>query len=41
MRDAGIDPAASRVIRHAYVREHEDSGRPGIHADSTDVDIPE
>lgn len=35
--DAGIDPASALVIRHAYVREHEDSGLPGIHADSTDA----
>ena len=37
--DAGIDPASALVIRHAYVREHEDSGLPGIHADSTDAEI--
>lgn len=39
--DAGIDPAEALVIRHAYVREHEDSGLPGIHADSTDQQILE
>lgn len=37
--DAGIDPATAIVIRHAYVREHEDSGLPGLHADSTDAEI--
>lgn len=37
--DAGIDPSQALVIRHAYVREHEDSGLPGIHADSTDAEI--
>lgn len=39
LRSAGIDPANALVIRHAYVREHEDSGRHGIHADSTDEEI--
>ncbi|WP_029146171.1 GIY-YIG nuclease family protein [Microbacterium luticocti] len=39
--DAGIDPAQALVIRHAYVREHEDSGLAGIHADSTDAEILE
>ncbi len=38
-RSAGIDPADAQVIRHAYVREHEDSGLQGIHADSTDEEI--
>lgn len=37
--DPGIDPASALVIRHAYVREQEDSGLPGIHADSTDAKI--
>lgn len=37
--DAGIDPASAIVIRHAYVREHADSGLRGIHADSTDAEI--
>ena len=37
--DAGIDPASALVIRHAYVRGDEDSGLPGIHADSTDGEI--
>lgn len=36
---AGIDPADAQVIRHAYVKEHEDTGLPGIHADSTDNEI--
>lgn len=39
--DAGINPSAAQVIRHAYVREHEDSGLQGIHADSTDAEILE
>ena len=39
LRDAGIDPSDAVVIRHAYVREHEDSGISGIHADSTDAEI--
>lgn len=39
--DAGIDPPQTLVIRHAYVREHTDSGLPGIHADSTDSEILE
>ncbi len=39
--DAGIDPAHALVIRHTYVREHEDSGLAGIHADSTDAEILE
>ncbi|MFC0680329.1 GIY-YIG nuclease family protein [Lysobacter korlensis] len=37
--DAGIDHATALVMRHAYVREHEDSGLQGIHADSTDAEI--
>lgn len=36
---AGIDPAEAQVIRHAFVREHEDTGVRGIHADSTDEEI--
>lgn len=36
---AGLDPSQVQVIRHAYVREHEDSGLQGIHADSTDDEI--
>lgn len=39
--DAGIDLSDALVIRHAYVREHEDSGISGIHADSTDEEILE
>lgn len=39
LRSAGIDPAATQAIRHAFVREHEDTGLPGIHADSTDDEI--
>lgn len=39
LRSAGIDPADAQVIRHAFVREHEDTGSPGIHADSTDDEI--
>lgn len=39
LRSAGIDPAQALVIRHAYVREHEDSGMAGIHADSTDEQV--
>lgn len=39
LRSAGIDPAATQVIRHAYVREHEDTGVQGIDADSTDEEI--
>lgn len=39
LRDAGIDPAAALVIRHAFVREHQDSGLPGIHADSSNEEI--
>ncbi len=36
---AGIDPTDAQAIRHAFVREHEDTGLPGIHADSTDDEI--
>lgn len=39
LRSAGIDPTAALAIRHAYVREHEDTGLPGIHSDSTDAEI--
>lgn len=39
LRSAGIDPANAQVIRHAYVREHEDTGLAGIDADSTDEAI--
>lgn len=41
LRDAGIDPASALVIRHAYVREHEDSGLVGLHPDSTHAEILE
>lgn len=37
--DATIDATDALVIRHAYVQEHEDTGIPGIHADSTDAEI--
>lgn len=37
--DAGIDLAQALVIRHVYVREHEDSDLPGIHSNSTDQEI--
>lgn len=39
LQSAGIRPEEAMVIRHAYVREHEDSGLIGIHADSTDDEI--
>ena len=39
--DAAIDPRDAMVFRHAYVLGHEDSGLPGIHADSTDGEILE
>jgi len=39
LRSAGIDPAETQSIRHAFVREHEDSGLPGVHSDSTDEEI--
>ena len=39
LHSAGIDPADAHAIRHAYVREHADSGLAGIHADSTDDEI--
>lgn len=39
LHSAGIDPGEALVIRHAYVREHEDTGLPGVHADSTDEEI--
>lgn len=39
LHSAGLDPREIQVIRHAYVREHEDTGLPGIHADSTDTEI--
>ncbi|WP_207306447.1 hypothetical protein [Arthrobacter sp. S41] len=39
IRSAGLNPAEVQVIRHAFVREHEESGLQGIHADSADEDI--
>lgn len=39
LESAGIDPDKSLVIRHAYVREHQDFGVWGIHADSSDDEI--
>lgn len=36
---AGIEANDVQVIRHAYVREHEDTGLQGIGADSTDEEI--
>lgn len=39
LRSAGVDPGDTQVIRHTYVREHEDTGLRGIHADSTDDEI--
>ncbi|GAA3662891.1 GIY-YIG nuclease family protein [Microbacterium marinilacus] len=36
---AGIEPSGAQVIRHAFVKEHEDTGLQGIHADSTDQEI--
>lgn len=39
LHSAGIDPSGALVIRHAFVREHVDSGLIGIHADSTDDEI--
>lgn len=38
LHSARIDLGQAHVIRHAYVREHED-GISGIHADSTDAEI--
>ncbi len=39
LRSAGIDSAETQVIRHAFVKEHEDTGLQGIHAASTDEEI--
>ncbi|THJ68584.1 GIY-YIG nuclease family protein [Arthrobacter echini] len=39
--DAGIEFPDALVIRHAYVREHEDGALQGIHADSTNAEILE
>ncbi|MGV1035032.1 MAG: GIY-YIG nuclease family protein [Microbacteriaceae bacterium] len=41
LRDEGLNPDEVVVIRHGYVDIHEDSGLPGIHADSTDAEILE
>lgn len=38
MASADIDPAATLVIRHSYVREHDD-GTVGIQGDSTAAEI--
>ncbi|MFB6677079.1 GIY-YIG nuclease family protein [Streptomyces sp. NPDC057684] len=39
LRSAGIDLADAQVIRHAFVKEHGDTGLQGIHADSSDDEI--
>lgn len=39
LHSAGIEPSDAQAIRHAYVREHEDTGLQDIHADSTDQEI--
>lgn len=39
LRSAGIDPADAQAIRHVFVREHGDTGLPGIHGDSSDDEI--
>lgn len=39
LRSADLEPAETQAIRHAFVREHEDSGTPGINANSTDEEI--
>lgn len=36
LRSAGLDPADTQAICHAFVREPEDIGPPGMHADLTD-----
>ena len=38
LASAGLEPLNTLVIRHAYVREHEDGSAP-IHADSSDDDV--
>jgi len=35
LRSAGLAAADTQAIRHTFVREHENTGLPGIHADST------
>jgi len=37
--DAGVNPAQTLVIRHAFVIEPEESGLTGLHADSTHAEI--
>lgn len=39
LHSVGIEPTDAQVIRHAYVREHEDTGLKGIHSDSSDEEI--
>src|SRR6188474_2480336 len=39
LQSAGLEPEDVQVIRHAYVREHDETGSQGIHADSTDEEI--
>lgn len=39
LRSAGIYPAETRAARHVFMREHEDTGLPGIQADSTDDEV--
>lgn len=41
LHSAGVDLTSAHVIRHAFVREHEDSGLRGIHQDSTAEEILE
>ncbi|WP_353113228.1 GIY-YIG nuclease family protein [Microbacterium sp.] len=41
LHHAGIDPAEAQIMRHAYVKEHHDTGRAGIHIDSTHAEILE
>lgn len=41
MDTAEIDPQDAQVIRHVYIKEHEDSGNSGIHPESTDTEILE
>jgi hypothetical protein len=39
LRSVGIAPLEAQVTRHAFVKEHEDIGMQGIHADSTGEEI--
>jgi len=39
LADAALDLEDVMVLRHAYVKEHPDTGTPGIHADSTDAEV--